>query len=712
MSSPSRNIRAALALLAVAGCDRERDRLIADLENPRPELRASALARLSAMEREEDLPHVLRRTSDTSAMVRRTAAEALGRTTDLRAIDVLGDLLGDSDDDVQAAAAASLARFKSDKARAYLLTAYGRRGPQTRAAIVRALGSKAAADAVRYEADHLWERNLKVLEQGSHAERVGAAEELGRSGRPEAVDRLMPLLGSDLVLLAASAARGLGAAADRRAVGPLANLLKESHSMLREAAAEALGALGDLQAIAPLEKAALEGGPAAAAAVVALGRLPAESPDVKRALCQVATASATPEIAARAARLARPRGGCSATPIANRLAAGGADARSALAALGALGPGTPGSDRIAALLEAGDSATRIPAARALAERDAATDPSVRAALARVVKTEGERVGALRGKWIRVALPESFAEGYGPAEAPPESLDEHGHDGKGLKDLLQMVKDADASRAKRMGVTVRDRVDAAPEELADDLGPDDTSLLAAALRALSRAKTPEVAGVLAGYARDPDESVRASALAGLALSGDAASVPVAREGLDDPSAEVVAAVAQAFAKSGAAGAGELVAALTRRRAGRAEIARALGGSLLDFARGGRSNEAAAALSTLLAAGGEEAVEAAIALGKSAAAPAAAALVAHLKDSRAVGRLEAIEALGEIASPAATDVLVGELFHDRPEIRAAAVRVLMKVNAGALSPHLEALRQDYYGAVRRVADQAAAKGEGAH
>ena len=61
------------------------------------------------------------------------------------------------------------------------------------------------AEVVAAESKAIWERNLLTLSEGSLPERVGAAEELGRSGRPEAFNRLLPLVRDSQVVLAAAA---------------------------------------------------------------------------------------------------------------------------------------------------------------------------------------------------------------------------------------------------------------------------------------------------------------------------------------------------------------------------------------------------------------------------------------------------------------------------------------------------------------------------
>src|SRR5262249_53729308 len=64
------------------------------------------------------------------------------------------------------------------------------------------------AMAVAAEAKALWEHNLRASFEGSFAERAVAAEELGRSGQTEAVDRLIELTIDKQGSLAAAAAPG------------------------------------------------------------------------------------------------------------------------------------------------------------------------------------------------------------------------------------------------------------------------------------------------------------------------------------------------------------------------------------------------------------------------------------------------------------------------------------------------------------------------
>src|SRR5688500_1069001 len=95
----------ALCLAAVAGCNGNRDQLLADLQSPRPEVRALAVKKLAEQGNPDDLVLFTRSAKDLSAMVRAEAAAALGESQDPRVVDLLGELLEDADEDVQGRAA-------------------------------------------------------------------------------------------------------------------------------------------------------------------------------------------------------------------------------------------------------------------------------------------------------------------------------------------------------------------------------------------------------------------------------------------------------------------------------------------------------------------------------------------------------------------------------------------------------------------------------
>src|SRR2546430_16268216 len=108
--------RALRALVAVAlctaaacvACNGSRDKLLADLQSTRPEERALAVKKLAEMGKSEDLVLFTSAAKDPAPIVRGEAIAALGKSQDPRVGDLLGDLLADPEEEVQAKAAMAL----------------------------------------------------------------------------------------------------------------------------------------------------------------------------------------------------------------------------------------------------------------------------------------------------------------------------------------------------------------------------------------------------------------------------------------------------------------------------------------------------------------------------------------------------------------------------------------------------------------------------
>jgi HEAT repeat protein len=669
-----------------------------DLESPIPERRAAAVAALAAARDEGDLAALLVAARDPSPLVRKASAGAFTALGGPRAVDALGGLLRDPDPEVAVAAARGLGAMPhasaptdarqadalQKRARQHLIDAYGQAGPQGRAEIAAALQAIGTSlrEAVETEARQLWDRNLRALAAGTLAERCGAAEELGRSGRAEAVRRLAPLAtpGGRELALAAAAARGLGGTGDRAARETLEDLL-EGPVGLAEAAAEALGTLGDAGAAEALAKAGATGSPRLSAAVVeALALLPPAS-EVGVALCEIAVRSLDPAVASRAARQARLReADCPERPLTARIARRGSDAIAAMAALSNLGLGgarlAQPADRTQALFNgAAESSLRAAAARTLGEIGwSAAGP----ALLKRGQVLQQRLADARQKWVRGPLPGAFAPGFERGRPTLEAvLSREGH-GAGPP-----------------------AADGLPPEWIEDVDPGDVQELAAIAVALARLRTEGGAPLLASLLSDPDDQVRSAAVeaAGL-IGGEGAPESVARA-LRDPSPAVRLAAAAVIPRFGAAAVPSLAGALQVADVAdgpwRSALARALGDT--------GSADAVAPLAALLA--GPQAPPAAAALGRLASRDGARPLVEFLEHPGALGRVEAIEALGQIGTADGGAVLVGELTSDRPEVRTAAARALGRLRYEAASGRLEALRSDYFGEVRRSSIEALAR-----
>jgi HEAT repeat protein len=582
----------------------------ADLSSPDPARRAAAVERLSDPRDASELAALLVAQQDPHPRVRAAAAAALGARGGTRSLEGLSAMLADPDPEVVSAAAHALASLRpegaspdarlsaevSERAGRALAQAYGRADPRTRLAIasaLRALGTS-LREAVEAEARQLWEQAARELRSGSATARAGAAEELGRSGRADAVRILVDLLedeGSDLQL-AAAAARGLGMSGDRDAVEPLEAALFGRPAVVSEAAAWALGRIGDPQAAGSLADLGCKA-PAllASSAVAALDAFP-PAPAVGLSLCEVALRAPDPAVAGAAAAAVHERAGdCPDRPLTQRIGRGGAEAVAGLSALGAL---RLPPDRL-----------RAPAEKAVALLSTSTDAGVRAAAARAL---------------------------GTAPFPPAV--------PALQRRLAALRPSDVEEWAEVAVALA-RLD--PQQsgpLAARLAAaSDPRLRVAACRALSAARPPDAAGALANLSVDPDAEVRRAAYLGLGPLGAPAVAPLAAA-LSSRSAdpEEVEAIVRALGASGDASAVPIVAPFLA-----GALAPAAAGAIGRLASPAGVPVLLAALQSGGAAGRLEVVEALSALGST---EAGEALSAELLSDRPTVRAAAARALGRL------------------------------------------------------------------
>ncbi|AKJ04016.1 HEAT repeat protein [Archangium gephyra] len=702
MRTGVRTFLVVLSLLATAGCSGSRDQLLADLQSPRPEVRALAVKKLAEDARPDDLALFTRAAKDMAAIVRGEAASALGKSQDARVVDLLGELLEDSDVDVQGQAAMALAQVKNDKAKAYLTLQYGRRGRQTRQVIVQALKQAnvpgAMAEVVAAESKAIWERNLLALNEGSLPERVGAAEELGKSGRPDAFNRLVPLVRDSQVILAAAAVRGLGDLGDKRAVPAILPLLDESFPELRESAITALTRLQEPQAIPRLQAVAVEKSSVSPLAIDALLAMPRQ-PQTDAALCSLALDAETSE-AVPVARAMRERGGCPVDPLIERLsrpttAAGGLQV--------VIGLGPVAKDllpKVLPYITQGDATLRALAVDAAA---AIGDASAAPVLQKAFEQELAAAQALRQDWVTQKLPERYGPGFDPSQ--PGSGSDSSKREKHAS-LMARVKALNAAKAREHGRPVVQQ--RAPAELFDDVDSVKLEPLAGLLRALGSVKAPGALELLKSFAGDSSVTVRTAALVGLTRLGPE-GVALAKNGLFEAERELVKALAQALAEQGEAGRSALVELLPQIHGEKLVVLDAL-------VRAGVPASAVGELQKVVSEGGPEVVLAATLLGRLKAKEAVPTLVKALEEPSGVGRRDLLTALGEIGDSTAAEVVARDLYHDLPEIRAAAAGALTKMGTGAQADALDALKSDYYRRVREAAVTALAKtttaAEGAH
>ncbi|NNC06788.1 HEAT repeat domain-containing protein [Corallococcus exiguus] len=681
-----------LALTLLVGCNGNRDQLLAEIQDPRPETRAAAVRKLAEQNNADDLVLFTRAAKDLSAFVRGEAASALGESQDPRVVDLLGELLEDPDEAVQGQAALALAKVKNDKAKAYLTLQYGRRGRATRRVIVQALKSTnvpgAMASVVAAESKGLWDRNLLALTEGVLPERVGAAEELGKSGRPEAVNRLLPMVRDSQVILAAAAVRGLGDAGDTRAVAPIALLLDESFPELRESAISALMKLQDPTAATKLQAVAVEKSAVSPLATDAILTFP-RTPATDAALCAIALDGARDE-ALDAARAMRSRGGCPADPIADRLSRP-ASAASGLQAVTGLGPAAQALlPKVTPWLNQPDVGLRTLAVEAVTH---VGDASVVPVIQKLYEQEVAGLTALRADWIPQALPRKYAADLDPS-APRAEVAKAKEDNRSSKhaQLFERLQALNAARAKEAGrVVVPPRV---PSELSDDVEPAKLQPLATLLTALGALKAPGALEILKGYTDDASPVLRAAALVGLASVGPE-GIEVTRTALLEPDRELQKTLALALAEQGEAGQLALVASLPKMGSEKLVVLDAL------TRVGPPPASASEALQGVVKEGGAEAALAAQLLGRMGAKDAVPTLLKALDDSNSVARRDVLLALGVMGDAKSAEVVGRDLYHDLPEIRAAAATALRKMNTGAQAEPLDALKGDYFREVRVAA-----------
>lgn len=682
-------LASACTVLLASGCSGGRDKLLADLQSARPEERALAVKKLAEQKNPEDLGLFTQAARDPVAIVRAEAIAALGSSQDPRVVDLLGELLSDDDEAVQASAAKALAQVGNDKARSYLMLQYGRRGRGTRMAIVQALTGTnvpgAMASVVAAEAKTIWERNLQTLQNGTPPERVGAAEELGKSGRPEAVNRLVPLLKDGQIMLAAAAARGLGNAGDRRAVQAISEVLTESYPQLREAACDALIQLKDPAALPRLLEVANERSPASPLAVAAIVALP-QSPEADKALCDVALAGAPAEAIA-AGREMRQRKGCPVEPILDKLKMQSTQ-NAALQAIAVLGPTAKDAlPKVTPLLTNSDPVVRKLVVEALIEIG---DPSVAPQIAKAFEAEVKALEPQRSDWVAAPLPEKFGTGFDPS-APVDPNDPAAAMKLKQVDLFKRVQQLNEARARETNRTLL--VQKPPRELVDDASEKQLEVLAALVKALGVLQVENARGLVEPYAQESSPALRAAAYVALARLGPE-GLKLARPGLVDSERTVQAATAAAFSAAGEPGQALLLETLAQLTGDRSRLLEPLKDVTLTKA-------AVPTLLQLVKEGDAEAGTAALMLGRIKAPEAVDPLLKALGDPTTVARREILLALGMLKDPKALDVVGKDLYSDRPDVRAAAAEALQSLGRGAYGDALLALKVDYYRKVREAA-----------
>ncbi len=685
----------AVALLLASACNGGRDKLIADLQSTRPDERATAVKKLADQGRSEDLVLFTQAAKDPVSIVRAEAITALGKSQDARVVDLLGEALGDPSEEVQAKAAMALAGIRSDKAKAYLTLQYSRRGRSTRLVIVQALKSSnvpgAMAGVVAAEAKSIWDGNFQTLQDGSLPERVGAAEQLGKSGRPEAVNRLVALIKDSQVMLAAAAVRGLGNAGDRRAVEPITKLLKENFSELREAACEALLQLKDPAALPALLEVALEKSTTSPLATAAIAGLP-RSPETDKALCDITINGGGAEVST-AGREIQNRTGCPLDMVVDKLK-NTATMPAALAAIAALGPTAKEAvPKVLPLLTHADPSVRKLAVDALVELG---DKGVGPALLKVYEAEVKALEVQRSDWVPQQLPLKYGTWFDPS-APADARDPDAATKAKQSDLFKKVRALAEARAKEQGRVILEV--RPPREIVDDATEPQLKVLAALVRALGMLGADGARAIAEKYVDESSASLRAAAFVSLAAQGED-GLKAAQLGLLDTEREVQAATAHAFAEAGEAGQTTLLNTLAQLTGDRSRL-------LEPFKMVIPAKTGVPVLLQLVKEGGAEAGTAALLLGDMGATEAVDPLLKTLEDPTCVVRREVIASLGKLADPRAAASVGKDLYNDSADVRAAAAEALASLGAGDHADALDALKGDYYRKVREAASATQAR-----
>jgi HEAT repeat protein len=510
-----------------------------------------------------------------------------------------------------------------------------------------------------------------------------AAERLGSSGRPEAIERLTNYLAAESRSLALAAARGLGASGSPDARGPLEALLNEDDPALRLAGAEALGELGDPDSAEALLRALPAGDLVAQAAMRSLIRLarlegerrPKSTEHVRPLLCDAAFAT-NPALAVQAANAILVLGiACNPDKLRSRLAHGG-DVAGALAAAAVVWA-VNGQTKTSAVLDEATSLRLGPLigslmrngsaqVRPLAARAAGTLglSALAPELERARKEAGAEVERARERWMKPRA-DGGATPAGEARSTPSLFDAE------PQNALELWGEASAAELR---LSLPGTAGSAPT-LAGDPAP---AVRIAAARAVPALPAAEQWPVLHPLLEDSEPDVRAAARAQLAKLDSS----VGREA----GAWMLAELAQATSESSVS---PLIDALSR-------LSDVPGLDPGLIAALGRPETAPAAATALARIGDPTAVAAILdrlrqpyALALPELLAAAASRAASLAPAQASAAAEAARAL---------------LFHPRPEVRAAAVHALFALASPAAASEvfsdIQPLAGDYDLRVRRA------------
>jgi HEAT repeat protein len=177
--------------------------------------------------------------------VRQTIAWALGQIGDVRAVEILQKLVGDTEEtfELRREAVRALAEMANPKAIEALVTT-----------VLPSLHQWEAVEALSRIGEPAIEQLLLALQRKSQKLRIGVARALGKIGGPKAVTALLAIIQNkdENRHVRDAAAIVLGETGDPRVVAALQMALQDEDELVRAAAVWGLGPIGGIQSMAGL----------------------------------------------------------------------------------------------------------------------------------------------------------------------------------------------------------------------------------------------------------------------------------------------------------------------------------------------------------------------------------------------------------------------------------------------------------------------------
>ncbi len=176
--------------------------------------------------------------------------KVLGELKDPASLNPIVNLLTSNDSTIRLNALKALLKIDGTLDVTAILECLGDKEPEVRITAVRILGKEGSAEAVNYLL-------ARLDEEPDDSVRVAIIKSLGKNGTSKPLKRLISLLEDDQLEIRKSAAEALGETGDPRAIDPLCQALKIKD--MRNVCALALGKIGGSTAIEDLVKILMDG---------------------------------------------------------------------------------------------------------------------------------------------------------------------------------------------------------------------------------------------------------------------------------------------------------------------------------------------------------------------------------------------------------------------------------------------------------------------